>query len=268
MDEDHMIELLKVHLRHLSRSGILWTLLGISFFVEYLGISALKHSTLQWNGVIARFDQRDFLFVGMVLQFGMGVLFSTIFGLWILPHLHRGERVSLTFSLPIPKWKFVLSYLIVYGFIFLVQAALFLGAFFFSFGFDSSKIAWEALLWATLFQWLTLSTLSLYFSMLSLLIGPLSGFFLGSFLMMLSLFAAIVLSLPIEQWIPVQELKLAKSILTLLPPIGEFPQNLRQIFMKKQLVSEAWIKWLFWWAGLNGILIFLLRFPKLSRTSD
>jgi hypothetical protein len=105
--------LLLQNYRHILRTRLLAFLLAFSVLIQFMGLRLLNNVSFDFDGHMvlgSLIDKRDVIFVSLFLQLFTGTFLSAVYGIWMVPYLHRGPRSPLTFTLPVPKWMYPVSY--------------------------------------------------------------------------------------------------------------------------------------------------------------
>lgn len=267
-----MWTLLKHNWRHIVRTKLIFLLLGLALGMQLL---ALKVS---FQGKIYVGDQqllswgaKESLFIALFVQLFIGTFLSVVYGLWIVPYLHQGQRNQLTFTLPIPKWKFPVAY----GLTLLLLLAILHGAMLLSYGatFGFSALAPSVFPWTSVAVSLILETFAFLvvtfaFALGSMIIGPISTFFLGVFVIFVMQMSGVVFHINdlrqrAEGVIPATT---ARHVYDALPPVGELAYELWYQYSASSWERLRAFNWMAWILIFGGLFYLRLLFPSRSRS--
>lgn len=250
--------LFKESLRYIVRSRLL-LLLVFSFLLHYAGLSLVRQAIFSEKGIISTVGPREGMFVSVYLSLFMGLFLSAVYGIWIVPYLHQGERSLLTFVLPVSKW----AYPFVYGLNFLglifLEFGILLGAFACVFGKEAlwaPRFSWSALGTCLLIETLAFEFLLFFFSLLSMSVGPMMTLFVAAGTFIALQVAGTLFRFGFETSI------LSDRLYNYLPPLGELIFNLKQTFSQGLFPTFHILLWVFWFA--LGLVLFRLslRHPR------
>ena len=259
--------LLRETLRYIVRSRLLFLLLVFSFLLHYVGLSFMKQATVSIQGFVSSIGPREGMFVSVYLSLFMGLFLSAIYGIWMVPYLHQGERSLLTFVLPVSKWLYPAVYFLSFLILILLEFGILLGSFTWIFGKEAlltPRFSWGALGTCLLIETLAFEFLLFFFSILSMSVGHVMTLFFaaGGFIFLQVI--GTLFRFGFDQF--AQEAGgnwlIALRIYSYLPPLGELIFNLKQTFSQGGFPTGHLILWSVWF--LLGFLFFrfLLRVPR------
>lgn len=263
--------LVKQHLQHLWRTRLVHFTLLFSVFVQWAILAAARNVHLEFMGQTyykATFGPRELLFLSLFLQLFTGSFLAMSFGLWTAPYLHVGDRASLTHVLPIPRWKYPLSYSTVMLFLLLLMSALILFVHWTLLGTAPFKIEgfWGLFARGIFFEAIAFEVLMLGFSVGSLFLGPLSAMFVGISLILGLQVAAFFVRPTMLPFVLGDSLgPVTAKLYALLPPFGETTFDLWLLFKGEAIDPSRVPIWLAWFFVFFGLFVVRLKFPRLSR---
>ncbi|MFM8270673.1 MAG: hypothetical protein ACKN9V_10840, partial [Pseudomonadota bacterium] len=243
--------LFRESLRYIVRSKLLLLLLVFSFLLHYVGLSFVKQATFSIQGLVSTVGPREGLFVSIYLSLFMGVFLSAIYGVWMVPYLHQGERSLLTFVLPVSKWIYPCVYCLSFLILILLEFGILLGAFYWVFGKEAilhPKFSWTALATCLFVELLAFEFLLFFFGILSMVVGQVMTLFFaaGSFIA-LQVAGTIFRFGMGESWT-------LYKIYQYLPPLGELIFNLKQTFSQGIFPVYHVLLWFVWF--VFGFVLF------------
>ena len=145
--------------RFISRSRMIYLILIFSSMVHYAGMKFLNHLTLSIQGVISTLGPKEAIYTAFFLQIFTGLSISSVYGIWVAPYIHRGDRSVLTHMLPISKVKFPICYVNCCALLLLVNLGVMFGTYVIVYGglkFGAESISWLFILKTILFEILCL----------------------------------------------------------------------------------------------------------------
>ncbi len=260
-----MWSLVVQNFRHVLRTRLLLFLLIFSFLIQYVGVKALHSVTINYQGIISKFDDKDSLFVALLFQIFTGGFLSAAYGIWIIPYAHQGLRSPLTFSLPISKWLFPVSYALSVLALLLMQHGILLTCYGINFGWGvifSAKFPWSGFLLGVGLESLAFLACTFGFATAAMALGQVPAFFLGAtVLFLLQVMGAIFrLDLP--------SLANAQRIYEFLPPVGELVYDLRFGYTKLQWDGGHLLLWAIWLGVFVLLFRYQLRYPAKVRGGE
>ncbi len=259
--------LFKESLRYVLRSRLLVLLLVFSFLLHYVGLSIVKNTFFSEQGLIAAVGPRQGMFVSLYLSLFMGVFLAVIYGVWMVPYLHQGERSLLTFVLPVTKWSHPLVYFFTFLILFLLECLILVGSFGWVFGKEvllQPRFSWSALFFCLVLVGLVGEFLLFCSAVLSLVIGQLSTIFVmaGAFISMQVL--GTLFRFGLDQYAQDQGGKLLTTyqIYRYLPPLGELIFTLKQTYSQGLFPTHQFFSWLVWLFILILLFRWVIRYPR------
>lgn len=259
--------LFKESIRYIIRSRLLILLLVFSFLLHYVGLSLVKQATVSIQGFVSTVGPREGMFVSVYLSLFMGVFLSAIYGVWMVPYLHQGDRSLLTYVLPVSKWLYPLVYSLSFLLLILIEFGILIGAFTLIFGKDAilaPRFSWSALSTCLLIEILAFEFLLFFFGVLSLCIGQMMTLFVaaGSFITLQV--AGTLFRFGFDRYVEDTGGKLLTSyeIYQYLPPLGELIFNLKQTFSQGTFPTGHLILWFIWFLIALFLFRLSLRYPK------
>jgi hypothetical protein len=269
-----MFALLLQNLRHVIRTRLLFFLFLFSFLIQYVGVKLVHSATVYFNGVISTIDQKDALFVALVFQLFMGTFLAAVYGIWMVPYLHQGPRSSLTFSLPVAKWKFPLGYALCMLALLIFQHLAMLASFGLNYGwaiFSLAKFPWTSLRECLLLETAAFEALTFGFAFCSMILGAVPTFFLGGLVLFLLQVAGVLFRVNVGQYIEgggIESYSLAERIYRFLPPVGELVVDLRREFQTPSFQNGHLLLWMAWLLLFMLLFLWKLRYPSSARQSE
>jgi len=256
--------LLRESARYIFRSKLLFLLMLFSFFLHYVGLNLVQQMTISVKGLVSTVGPREGMFVSIFLSLFVGFFLSAIYGIWMVPYFHQGERSQLTFVLPVSKWLFPIVYSGSLFVLVLMEFGIMLGSFSLVFGKEAilhPKFSWSALgtcllLEVTAFQFLLFS-----FSVLSLVFGQMSTLFLGAMAFIILQVAGTVFRFGFDQSVFYQAYQL-------LPPLGELIFNLKQTFSQGEFPWGHFGLWILWLGASALLFKRVIRYPRRHQATQ
>jgi hypothetical protein len=264
-----MLALLSQNFRHIFRTRVLFFLLGFSVMIQFFGLRLLNNVTVNIDGHIVMgslIDKRDVIFVSLFLQLFTGSFLAAVYGIWLVPYLHRGARGPLTFTLPVPRWMFPLAYgLTLLGLLGLLYAIMF-ASYALVFGvsvFTEASFPWK-FVWGCLgIETLSFEVLTFAFASCSLVLGEVGTFFVGAASIVGLQVAALLFRVNSHYFrFQSEAVSLGTRIYENLPPVGELVFDLYSQFKGESYETRNVFLWLAWLA-----IFAMLFLVKLSRPS-
>lgn len=260
-----MWALIVQNFRHVLRTRLLISFFLFSFFIQYIGVKALTSMTIQFQGIISKFDNKDSLFVALLFQIFTGGFLSAAYGIWIIPYAHQGLRSPLTFSLPVSKWLFPVSYAISVLSLLIAQHGILLICYGLNFGwsvFADPHFPWSGFLFGAGLECLAFLVCTFAFANASMVLGQVPSFFLGGTILFLLQVAGAILRLDLPK------LEQARKFYGLLPPVGELVYDLRASYTKLVWDKHHLLLWAIWLVVFVLLFRFQLRYPAKLRGGE
>lgn len=259
--------LFKESMRYIFRSRLLVLLLIFSFLLHYVGLSIVKNTFFSEQGLISVVGPRQGMFVSIYLSLFMGVFIAIIYGVWMVPYLHQGDRSLLTFVLPVSKWSYPIVYFLSFLVLILLECGILVGSFGWIFGKSAlalPKFSWPAIASCLLLIVLVGEFLLFCSAILSLVVGQLTTIFLmsGAFISLQVL--GTLFRFGLDQYAQEQGGKLltAYQIYRFFPPLGELIFTLKQTYSQGDFPRNQVALWILW--VTVGFLLFrwTIRYPR------
>ena len=248
-------------------------MLLFSFLVQFFGVRVLHSVTVYFQGVVKTFGVNDVLLVAVLFQLFTGVFLAAVYGIWMVPYAHQGQRSLLTFTLPVSKWKFPATYALTLFGLLLLQHFILLISFGINFGFDvfrQSTFPWFGLLVCLGIETLAFETLTFAFAVSSIVLGQVSTLFLGGIAFFLLQMSATLFRFNVGQFMvdKSESIGWAQRIYGKLPPAGELVFDLRTSFLKPSWEAGHWLLWVAWLTIFVLLFRFKIRYPAVTRAGD
>jgi len=248
--------LLKESLRYIVKSRLLFLLLIFSFLLHYVGLSLVRQATFSFQGIVSTVGPREGMFVSIYLSLFMGLFLSAIYGVWMVPYFHQGERSLLTFVLPVSKWLYPFVYALSFLILILLEYGILLGSFTWVFGKEavfSPRFSWGALGTCLLIETLAFEFLLFFFGTLSMSVGQMMTLFIATGTFIVLQVAGTLFRFGFESY---------SEIYRLLPPLGELIFNIKQTFSQGIFPSGHLALWFVWFVLGIFLFRFSLRHPR------
>ena len=248
--------LLKESLRYIVKSRLLFLLLIFSFLLHYVGLSLVRQATFSFQGIVSTVGPREGMFVSIYLSLFMGLFLSAIYGVWMVPYFHQGERSLLTFVLPVSKWLYPFVYALSFLILILLEYGILLGSFTWVFGKEavfSPRFSWGALGTCMLIETLAFEFLLFFFGTLSMSVGQMMTLFIAAGTFIVLQVAGTLFRFGFESY---------SEIYRLLPPLGELIFNIKQTFSQGIFPSGHLALWFVWFVLGIFLFRFSLRHPR------
>jgi hypothetical protein len=268
-----MWPLLKQNIRHIIRTRLLIVLLSFSFLVQFFGLKTLHFMTLQFQGIVSRIEGDNALFAALFFQLFTGAFIAAAYGIWMVPYAHQGMRSSLTFTLPVSKWKFPLGYALTMLGLLVLQHLVMLLSFGLNFGFEMFRdpaFPWGGVMMCLLIETLAFEVCMFAFAISSMTFGQVPTFFLGAAVIFFLQLTGVILKWDLEKLggEPIQSLYWARFLYGKLPPVGDIAFDLRKAFLKPAFDQPHFWLWIVWLVLLVAWFRFKLRYPSRSRAGE
>lgn len=268
--------LLKQNLRHIVRTRLLVFLLLFSFLIQYVGVKILRSMTINFQGIISTIDSKDALFIGLVFQLFTGAFLAAVYGIWMVPHAHQGQRSQLTFTLPVSKWAFPLAYsLSMLGLLALQHGILFI-CYWMNFGWETlvaTRFPWQSVAICVCFETLAFEMFLFAFAFSSMTLGQIPTFFLGASVFFSLQVAGALFRFSMDKPSVLMtgkfsQLETARSVYQKLPPVGDLIYDLRQNFLKPDWKHPSLMLWAIWLAIFVLLFRYKLRYPSHTKSAE
>lgn len=268
-----MLHLIRQNLLHIVRTRLLFLVLLFSFFIQFLGIQILHSAAIHFQGVLTRIGPKEAIFLALFFELFTGAFLSAVFGIWMMPYAHQGPRSALTFTLPVSKWYFALSYSISILVLLLIQHLVMLLSYGLIFGFQtfvSTTFPWSGFVSCLVLETLAFEVFAFAFAVSSMTFGQIPTFFLGSMVFIVLQLGGAFFRLDLSRfgaetpW----HFETAQRIYETLPPLGEIVFDLRHGFTEPKLLVNHSILWMLWLVVFAGLFRWKIRMPAKYRSSE
>lgn len=268
-----MWHLLRLNLTHIIRTRLLFFVFIFSFFIQFIGIQVLHSASINLQGVLTRIGYKEAIFLALFFELFTGAFLAAVYGIWMMPYAHQGPRSALTFTLPVSKWAFALSYGIGILILLIVQHVVMLCSYGMIFGFATfllPKFPWAGFLSCLILQTLAFEVFAFAFAVSSMTFGQISTLFLGNLVFFILQLGGALFKLDLSRFVtqPSPGFELARHIYEVLPPLGEIVFDLRHGFAEPALLLNHSILWALWLAVFAGIFRWKLRYPARYRGAE
>lgn len=191
----------------------------------------------------------------------------------MIPYAHQGPRSGLTFTLPVSKWLFALTYGLSMLLLLIIQHVVMLCAYGMIFGFSTfltAKFPWSGFVSCLLLETLAFEVFAFGFALSSMTFGQIPTFFLGSMVFVFMQLAGAFFNVDLTRYLenPPASIEVARGIYRLLPPLGEIVFDLRHGFSEPSLLVNHSILWAVWLGILVALFRWKLRFPSRQRSAE
>ena len=260
------------NLKHILRSKLLYLFFIFSTLLHFMGLKLLHTLTLSIQGVFQTIGPREGIFFSLYFELFIGVFLATVYGIWLVPYLHTGQRVTLSYSLPVPKWKYPVAYFSSFLVLILIEQFILFTSFGLVFGFEAygdPKFPWSGLVSCTLLEILAFETAMFGFAFTSIQFGQITAFILGGATFSVLQTVGSLLRLGLERFSASLEatLVLVQQFYRVFPPIGEIIFDLKQGFTKSFETFEHFYIWVAWLAVFTALFAVKLHYPSNKRIS-
>ena len=264
--------LFRYNWRHITRTRLLFLLLGLALGMQLIALKvSFQGSIYIGNHNVVTWGQRESLFVALFVQLFLGTFLSAVYGLWIVPYMHQGQRNQLTFTLPIPKWKFPLAYgMTLLGLLLILHVAM-LASYGAVFGFSAlapSIFPWPTVAFSLVLETMAFLVVTFGFALGSMLLGPITTFFLGVFSIFLMQMSGIIFHVGDAQkaLLHDESISAARRLYSVLPPVGELAFELAAQYQLANWQRVPVLIWMVWLAIFGGLFYAKLALPTGSRS--
>jgi len=257
----------KENMRYIFRSRLLVLMLIFSILLHYVGLSVVKNTFFSEQGLISVVGPRQGMFVSVYLSLFMGVFLAIIYGVWMVPYLHQGQRSLLTFVIPVSKWSYPLVYFLCFFSLILLEYGILVGSFAWIFGKASlmqPRFSWQALFYCLTVIFLACEFLLFCSAILSLVIGQMATIFVmaGGFISLQVI--GTLYRFGLDQYAQDQ----GGNALAFyrfyrgLPPLGELIFNLKQTYSQGGFPQAHFWGWLVWVTVFFFLFRWVIRYPR------
>ena len=265
--------LLKESARYIARSRLLFLLMIFSLFLHYVGLSVVQQMTVSVQGLMSSLGPREGMFVSLFLSLFVGVFLSVIYGIWMVPYFHQGDRSQLTYVLPVSKWSFVCVYAVTLLFLILIEFGFMFCSLAMVFGSEAllhPKFSWNALFSCLVIEVLAVEFLLFFFATLSLGLGQISTLFVGGLAFIFLQVCGTAFRFGFDQYARESGGKLFVfyELYRVAPPLGDLIFNLKQTFSTGDFPSFHAVLWVVWF-GIS-VLFFrrAIRYPRRNQATE
>jgi len=269
-----MNALFRLHLQHILRTKLLLFVLVVSFLVQLAGLKMVSFLQVQFDGqAVAMNEVGPRVYVLMMLQLFNGSLLSYVYGIWVVPYLHHGERATLTFTLPFSRWVYAAVYAVSLLVLLLFQFVVMFLTYSLIFGSGGFiDFPWGGLLMCLLWQVVVFECALFALSMSSIILGKVLTFLLmGIGFFMLTILGLFFkgMSGRWEEGAPTGIANIIYQIYRVLPPVGEVLMDLGHQISTPDMgaMNNFWL-WLVWTAVFVVGFEFILRYPLRSKGAE
>jgi hypothetical protein len=205
------------------------------------------------------------MFVSMFISVFMGTFLAVIYGIWMLPYFHQGERSLLTFVLPVSKWVYPLVYGLSFLLLLLIEFVILVGSFGFVFGWEAlanPRFSWPALMACGALGIVAIETFLFLFGTLSLFLGHIMTLFVAAGAFILLQIAGTLFHSGLDQYATEVGGNLLSfyQIYQWLPPLGELIFSLKETFSSGIFPALSVVTWSIWL--IVSVLLFRLAIRR------
>jgi len=259
--------------RYILRSRMILLVLLFSTLVHYSGLKLVSHLTLYIQNSVTVLGPAEMLTVSLYLQLFTALSIAAVYGIWMAPYAHKGERSLLTHVLPVEKIKFPICYSFCCGLILMINELVLLAVFWSIKGaqtFSFSELPWNNLINAFAFQTLCLEVLMLFLALGSLVLGHVATVFLGaSSLFIMQILGAMSSLVKNSPETPFFSLKgLFVFLFEKLPPVGNFLFDFHRVVKGENILGSHLILWCSWLVVAHLLFWVKIRYPSKNRSTE
>lgn len=259
--------LFKESMRFVVRSRLLFLIILFSCFLHYVSLSLTQHATVSVQGFISNIGPRQGMFVSVFISLFMGMFLSAIYGIWMLPYLHQGERSLLTFVLPVSKWLYPLVYGLSFLLLMLIEFGILVGSFGIVFGREAladPRFSWHALIICGLICLLATQVFLFLFGFLSLVLGHMMTLFVSAGAFITLQIASSLFHSGLDHYAEETGggLLMIYQVYQVLPPLGELIFSLKESFSKGVFPGHHLLMWSIWLLISVGLFRLAIRKPR------
>ena len=270
-----MFALLLQNTKHILRTRLLFFLMGFAIVIQFFGLRLINNVTLNFDGHImmgSLIDKRDVIFVSLFLQLFTGSFLAAVYGIWMVPYLHKGQRSPLTFTLPISKWFYPLSYalsmlalLVLLYLIMFASYALVLGPqILFNAGFP-----WQFVFSCLAIETIAFEALMFAFAFMSLSLGEVGTFFVGITAIVALQVSALLFRVNAHYLrLENEAVSTGTRVYQSLPPVGELVFDLYKEFKGEGLEIRNIVLWAIWAVVFAILFRVKLSFPSKIKSAE
>lgn len=240
----------RFHLLQIYRSKLVLLWILFSLFVQYSAVRLMHASTVHYEQAQMTLGMREIVIALIYVQFFLGSVLATVYGIWVAPYLHEESRAPLTYALPVNKAVFPAVYFISFLSLYVVQAVAMFASLTTQFGISiwtNPEFPWAHVGAGSLLSILALEGLVFGLALFSLVFGKVSAFLGGTALVMVLQVSALVFK---AEW---AQSGVWYRVYQFLPPLGETLVDLKETrFWEGQtgLHTLSWVVWLVLFATL------------------
>ncbi len=258
---------------HLFRSKIFYLTTLFAFVVHFVTLKIIDTVTVQINEAEQFMGPDRVFLVLLFIQMGVGSFVATMYGIWVAPYLHQGDRLPLTFALPVAKWKFPIAYAITFFVLIFLQNTLMFGLHGFIYGYEdyaNRAFPLMGLVVCNLYEILVLEVGMFGFALLALGIGKLSALFLGSLVFILCQVAAALFSTDLGAALSEgsPSLKVVGAVYRIMPPWDKVLNQMSAQIQQANLFDAGLLPWCAWLLFLMVGFAVLLLYPRTAKGAE
>ncbi|MBM4316617.1 MAG: hypothetical protein FJ116_03965 [Deltaproteobacteria bacterium] len=268
-----MINLIIGNCRYIFRSRMIFLILIFSTLVHVAGLKFVNHLTVSIQGVISVLGPKQEMYAALFLQLFTGLSIATVYGIWMAPYAHRGERSILTHMIPISKYHFPLCYLFCCALLLAINIFVMVVSYVFVFGpttLSSPEFSWTILAKTFVFELISFEVVMLGLAVSSLSFGQVATFFIGGcFLFVLQILGAIArLFSENTELTKVSSKGWLVWTYEKLPPVGDFIFDLKTLISEGKFNFEHVILWTVWMLFFVAVFRWKIRYPIQQRSTE
>lgn len=268
-----MLALFQENCRYVFRSKMVILIILFSALVHVSGLKLINHLTVSVQEVVTVMGPKEAVRIAFFLQLFTALSVASVYGVWMAPYAHRGDRSLLTHVLPVSKATFPICYALCCGLLLVLNQLVLLGSLAWVMGTSALSAAtfpWESAIKTFLFQTLCLEVLMLSLALSSLWLGQITTVFLGAG----SLFVMQILGTLARffQQDPSFSILSAKGLVVFvyknLPPVGDFIFDFYSLSKGGEIALRNIISWLVWLGIISLIFWAKIRYPSQVRSTE
>ncbi|MCB9253488.1 MAG: hypothetical protein H6617_02275 [Bdellovibrionaceae bacterium] len=267
-----MIALWRHFLIHLFRTRLFYLCMGLSFFAFFIPLKLADAITIHVQEMEQAITGENIFLILFFVAMSLGGFISMVYGVWVVPYLHQGPRVFLSFGLPVAKWKVPIAYALTFLCLIALQNTIMFTLHGFMFGYEAYQDGFplKGLLMVQLFQILSLEVTMFLFATLALFFGRIAATVLGTAIFSIAQVCGFIFATDLGAEIQSKSagLTLVRHIYEILPPWDKVLVRITQQLKEANIPDPQLIPWGIWLVLLGAAFVVGLRFPLLTKGTD
>ncbi|MCB0406316.1 MAG: hypothetical protein KDD51_16160 [Bdellovibrionales bacterium] len=267
-----MIALWRHFLIHLLRTRLFYLCMAMSFLAFFIPLKLADAITIHVQEMEQAITGENIFLVLFFVAMSLGGFIAMVYGVWVVPYLHQGPRVFLSFGLPVAKWKIPIAYALTFLVLIALQNTIMFTLHGFLFGYEAYEGGFplKGLLMVQLFQTLSLEVTMFLFATLALFLGRIAATVLGTSIFSIAQVCGFIFATDLGAEIQSKSagLTLVRHVYEILPPWDKVLVRITQQLKEAYVPDPQLVPWVVWLVLLAAIFTVGLRFPLLTKGTD